>query len=241
MSLSRSDLEAGNIQTRLLEASHSGIKLTTLSEDELQRSLDETLQQQPPNSDIWIFAYGSLIWNPLIAYVERRAGIVYGWHRRFCTWMILGRGTPDNPGLLLGLDRGGSCRGVIYRIAAADVPSELLLIWRREMLGGVYIARWVKVFDGTQEFPAIAFVANRQHPRYAHQIPLTTTVNSIATASGKLGSCADYLMKTVEGLITEGIKDRQLLWLHKQVLAKQQALLVSGDRSTLPPISGQQP
>lgn len=92
-----------------------------------------------------------------------------------------------------------------------------------------------------QEFPAIAFVANRQHPRYAHQLPFTTTVNSIATASGKLGSCADYLMKTVEGLITEGIKDRQLLLLRKQVLAKQQALLVSGDRSSLGPISGQQP
>ncbi|ACC82095.1 gamma-glutamylcyclotransferase [Nostoc punctiforme] len=228
MSLSRSDLEAENAQTRLLEASHSGIKLTTLSEDELQRSLHEILQQQLPNSDIWIFAYGSLIWNPLITYIERRAGIIYGWHRRFCTWMILGRGTPENPGLLLGLDRGGSCRGIVYRIAAADVASELLLIWRREMLAGVYVARWVKVFDGTQEFKAIAFVANRQHPRYAHKLPLTTTVNSIATASGKLGSCADYLMKTVDGLIAEGIKDRKLLLLRKQVLAKQQALLVNG-------------
>jgi cation transport protein ChaC len=228
MSLSRSDLEAGNAQTRLLEASHSEIKLTTLSEDELQRSLHEILQQQLPNSDIWIFAYGSLIWNPLITYIERRAGIIYGWHRRFCTWMILGRGTPENPGLLLGLDRGGSCRGIVYRIAAADVASELLLIWRREMLAGVYVARWVKVFDGTQEFKAIAFVANRQHSRYAHKLPLTTTVNSIATASGKLGSCADYLMKTVDGLIAEGIKDRKLLLLRKQVLAKQQALLVNG-------------
>ncbi|MEH2446257.1 MAG: gamma-glutamylcyclotransferase [Nostoc sp.] len=234
MSLSRSDLEAGNGQTRLLEASHSRIKLTTLSEDELQRSLDETLQQQPPNSDIWIFAYGSLIWNPLITYVERRAGIIYGWHRRFCTWMILGYGTPENPGLLLGLDRGGSCRGIVYRIAAADVPSELLLIWRREMLAGVYVARWVRMFDGTQEFKAIAFVANRQHPRYADHIPFITTVDSIATASGKLGDCADYLIRTVDGLIAEGIKDRQLLLLRKQVLAKQQALLVN-DGSTRSP------
>ena len=228
MPLSRSDLEAGNEQARLLEASHSGIKLTTLSEDELQRSLDETLQQQPANSDIWIFAYGSLIWNPLITYVERRAGMIYGWHRRFCTWMILGYGTPENPGLLLGLDRGGSCRGIAYRIAAADVPSELLLIWRREMLAGVYVARWVKMFDGTQEFKAIAFVANRQHPRYADHIPFTTTVDSIATASGKFGDCADYLIRTVDGLIAEGIKDRQLLLLREQVLAKQQALLVNG-------------
>ncbi len=71
--------------------------------------------------------------------------------------MILGQGTPENPGLLLGLDRGGSCRGVIYRIAAADVPKELLLIWRREMIAGVYLAHWVRVFDGTEEFKAIAF------------------------------------------------------------------------------------
>ena len=81
-----------------------------------------------------MFAYGSLIWNPAFHFVERRTGLIHGWHRRFCLWTALGRGTPDRPGLVLGLDRGGTCRGVAFRIAAAAVDEELDLIWRREMV-----------------------------------------------------------------------------------------------------------
>lgn len=224
--LTRTYLESGLLQEMILQ---SGLGLDVLSEIQLQESIRLTLQRQDPTSDIWLFAYGSLIWNPIFRFVEYRIGTVYGWHRRFCLWTPLGRGTPDNPGLVLGLDRGGSCRGVAFRITAADVPSELLLVWRREMVVGSYIPRWVRVFDGTQEFEAIAFVVNRHHSTYALDLPLEVAVDSIATAHGQLGSCADYLTQTVNGLMTVGIKDKQLLRLRDRVVARQQSL--AGDRA----------
>jgi cation transport protein ChaC len=219
MALTRTSLESGLLQKMILQ---SGLGLYVLSEVELQASVLETLKRQKPDSDVWLFAYGSLIWNPIFHFVECRVGKIYGWHRRFCLWTPVGRGTPDHPGLVLGLDRGGSCRGIAFRIAAADVLSELLLVWRREMIVGSYIPRWVRVFDGKQAVEAIAFAVNRQHPSYADNISLETTVDSIATASGQLGSAAEYLIQTVDGLITVGIKDKQLLLLRDRVLAKQQ-------------------
>ncbi|HEY9599475.1 MAG TPA: gamma-glutamylcyclotransferase [Cyanophyceae cyanobacterium] len=218
MSLTRSDLESRRLQQSILQ---SNPRATILSEDQLQESIRETIKQQKPDSDIWIFAYGSLIWNPIIKFVEQRVGIIYGWHRRFCLWVPQGRGTPDNPGLVLGLDRGGSCRGITYRIAAADVPSELLLLWRREMVVGCYVPRWVKVFDGTQQLEAIAFTINHSHRAYAGNISLETTVHSIATAGGELGSCSDYLIQTINGLMSVGIQDKPLLRLRDRVLAQQ--------------------
>ena len=218
MPLTRSDLESRRLQQLILQSDH---RVNILSEDQLQESIRETLKQQRPDSDVWIFAYGSLIWNPIFNFVEQRVGTIYGWHRRFCLWVPRGRGTPDNPGLVLALDRGGSCRGIAYQIAAADVPSELLLLWRREMVVGCYIPHWVRVFDGTQTVEAIAFVINRQHRAYAGNIPEETTVNSIATASGELGSCAEYLIQTVNGLMAVGIKDKQLLRLRDRVVAQQ--------------------
>lgn len=219
MSLTRTDLESGLLQQMVLE---SKLGLSVLTEVQLQASIRATLLQYEPNTDVWLFAYGSLIWNPIFKFVERRIGSVYGFHRRFCLWTPLGRGTPDNPGLVLGLDRGGSCRGIAFRIAAADVLPELLLVWRREMVIGSYIPRCVRVFNGTQNLKAITFVVNRYHPSYAGNVSLETTVDSIATARGQLGSCADYLIQTVNGLIMLGIKDKQLLLLRDQVVARQQ-------------------
>ena len=217
MTLTRDYLQSGLLQKMIAQ---SGLGLYVLSEAELQESICQTLKRQKPNSDIWLFAYGSLIWNPIFRFVEHRVGTIYGFHRRFCLWAPLGRGTPDNPGLVLGLDKGGSCRGIAYRIPAADVVSELLLLWRREMVIGSYIPTWVKVFDGQQVVEAIAFVVNRTHSGYAGNISFETTVTSIATANGELGSSADYLLQTVDGLNTVGIKDKQLLRLRQAVIAK---------------------
>jgi cation transport protein ChaC len=227
MSLTRSDLESRRLHQLILQ-SRGGVNF--LSETQLQESIRQTLEQVEPSSEVWIFAYGSLIWNPIFRFIEQRVGTIYGWHRRFCLWVPRGRGTPENPGLVLGLDYGGSCRGIVYRIAAADVPSELLLLWRREMIVGSYIPRWVRVFDGTQKLEAIAFVINRRHRAYAGNISLETTVKSLATATGELGSCADYLMQTVNGLMTASIQDKQLLQLRDRVLALQNEGLTQ-DRS----------
>ncbi|HAA31466.1 MAG TPA: gamma-glutamylcyclotransferase, partial [Cyanobacteria bacterium UBA8553] len=167
MSLTRSDLEARRLQQIILQ---SGRGVNVLSEAQLQESLSATLKHQKPDSDVWLFAYGSLLWNPIFNFVEQRVGTIHGWHRRFCLWVPQGRGTPDNPGLVLGLDRGGSCRGIAYRIAATDVSLELPLLWRREMVVGCYIPHWVSVFDGTQKLEAIAFVINRRHRAYVGNI-----------------------------------------------------------------------
>lgn len=218
MTLTRMDLESSRLQAMISQA---GLGWHLLTEEQLQQSIDDILQQRL-GLDVWIFAYGSLIWNPIFLYSDRCVGTVYGWHRRFCHWTPVGRGTPDNPGLVLGLDRGGSCRGVAYQIAASDVANELQLLWRREMIAGTYIPRWVKVFMGGKIVQAIAFVINRQHSLYARSLSLDTTIESIATASGQLGSCADYLLQTIDGLATVGIKDETLNLLGDRVVARQQ-------------------
>ena len=218
MSLTRADLESSRLHRLIAQ---TGLKLPVLNEAELQASIQNTLKHCDPNADIWIFAYGSLIWNPVFHFVDRRVGTIYGWHRRFCLWTPLGRGAPDNPGLVLGLDRGGSCRGVAYRISAAKVGAELSLIWRREMVVDSYVPRWVKMIAGEQRLNAIAFTINPQHPLYAGRISPETTVKSLATAHGQLGSAADYLSQTVDGLSAVGIQDRHLIALRDKVIEYQ--------------------
>ena len=100
----------------------------------------------------------------------------------------------------LGLDRGVSCHGVAYQVAAKDVATELQLLWRREMVAVSYVPCWVKVFIGEQVVEAIAFVINRQHSLYTGNLPLEKTIESIATASGQLGSCADYSGSQLDGI-----------------------------------------
>lgn len=221
MALTRADLESNQIQQAIAQSDR---RPSTLSDAELQASIDATLQPRSDNTEVWIFAYGSLIWNPIIQFAERRVGTIYGFHRRFCLWTPYGRGTPENRGLVLGLDRGGSCRGIVYRIVPADVATELPLLWRREMIMGCYVPRWVNVIDGSDHWQAIAFVVNAQHRAYAGDLPSDVVVKHIATASGALGSCADYLQQTVEGLTHAGITDKSLLRLQKQVGARQSSL-----------------
>ena len=116
----------------------------------------------------------------------------------------------ERPGLMLALDRGGACRGIAFRIRAADLREELLLVWRREMLGGAYLARWVKL--RTQDGPvrAVTFVVNRAFPRYAPALTEAEVAERIATAQGELGSCAEYFEQTVEHLHALGLRDAGL-------------------------------
>jgi cation transport protein ChaC len=122
---------------------------------------------------------------------------VHGLHRRFCLWTALGRGSPDQPGLVLGLDRGGRCRGLLYRIAAADVEAELDVVWRREMVTGAYRPRWVRAVGAAGSVNALTFVIERRHDRYAGPLGDERLVETLATARGALGSCADYLFDTI--------------------------------------------
>lgn len=222
MVLNRKALESKLLQTLLV---HPELNLRILSDEELLTSISSTLQQQQNTSELWIFAYGSLIWNPLFEYIERRVVTVEGWHRQFCLLAPVGRGTIDNPGLVLGLEEGYRCQGIAYRLQIDEnLESELLLLWRREMVVGSYIPTWVRAVSGTQRIDTLAFTVDRQHPVYVNHLSTEEIVQSLATARGVLGSSAEYLSQTVSGLLAEGIEDRFLLDLERRVLVRQQEL-----------------
>lgn len=206
MLLTREALLAGELQR--LVAQLDGIR--ALSDDELRASLAATLARHPPERELWVFAYGSLIWNPTFHFVERRVARLFGYHRRFCLWTALGRGTPERPGLMLGLDRGGSCCGVAYRIAAEAVALETEALWRREMVTGSYRPTWVRVRDAQGTRPAITFVINDAHERYAQRLSDREVAEVVAVAEGRLGACRDYLFNTLQHLTALGLRDRGL-------------------------------
>ncbi len=188
-----------------------------LSDEEIDASCHDTLAGAPPG-DVWVFGYGSLIWNPTIHFSEKRVGHVTGYHRRFCLWTHLGRGNPDCPGLLLGLEHGGSCSGLAFRIPADQAEHECRVIWHREMISGSYVPRWVDVRTDTGDVRAIAFIINHEHMRYAGRLSDEEVADAIANAEGSLGNCADYLINTAEHLEDLGVLDTPLRHLRDEVL-----------------------
>lgn len=188
-----------------------------LSEDALERSLDAALAGREPEAPLWIFAYGSLMWNPGLVYVAKRIGTVYGFHRNFCLWSRINRGTPERPGLVLTLERGGSCRGLAFRLAGSTSRDELRRLWRREMSLGSYHPRWVDCHAGTQRFPVLAFIVNRACSGYAGKLPMDAMVQSLATARGQFGSSAEYLFQTQAALESHGIRDVHVKRLAERV------------------------
>ncbi|MBV8915163.1 MAG: gamma-glutamylcyclotransferase [Acetobacteraceae bacterium] len=208
--LTRDMLRAGGIERLIAQ---SVPKLRVLTEDERRASLAGLLGHRPEaGAGAWVFAYGSLIWNPAMHYVERRFARVYGWHRAFCLSTIAGRGSPELPGLVLGLDHGGACTGAAFRIAEEALAEELPLLWRREMLSGSYRPRWVAVRDeaGAVFGHAIAFTIRRGGTYYAGGLEEDEIVRRLAQARGALGSSAEYLFHTRDGLRSLGIVDRRI-------------------------------
>lgn len=209
--ITRDDIRNGFL-IRMIRDAGAPIRLTT--EDEMEESQAAAIASGPPEvragGDAWVFGYGSLMWNPAIHYQESRIGTVHGFHRRFCLWAPLGRGTPDNPGLVLGLARGGSCKGVAYRIAGADVEEEFRVLWRREMVSDGYTPRWVTADTAEGPVTALTYVINRTCPRYAGRLPDDEAVKAIRSAAGDLGTNAEYLLSTVRHLDELGITDVRL-------------------------------
>jgi cation transport protein ChaC len=159
------------------------------------------------------------LWNPLFPFVESRPARARGLHRRFCLWSLASRGRPDAPGLVLGLDRGGSCTGVAYRLPAPLAIDELHLLWRREMVTGAYEPRWVKLDAGGKPLHAIAFVVRRDHTQYAGHLLIEEQARVIARACGAFGSSADYLERTRVALVSHGVIDPYLERLAARVAA----------------------
>ncbi|MCS6997483.1 MAG: gamma-glutamylcyclotransferase [Casimicrobiaceae bacterium] len=189
-----------------------------LSEQALERSLEATLAHWNGRDDVFVFGYGSLIWNPCLEYVARYPARVRGWHRRFCLWSSVYRGTPERPGLVLALDRGGAVRGLVYRIHAKVARRELRLLWRREMTAGSYQARWLRCElceavaceDVRGVVSAIGFVIDRTAPTYAGHLSDEAIVERLVTTAGRYGSGAEYLYQTDAALRASGIVDPYL-------------------------------
>jgi cation transport protein ChaC len=168
---------------------------------------------------VWIFAYGSLMWNPEMPFAERRPALLRGYHRSFCLYSRDYRGTPERPGLVLGLDRGGSCRGIAYRLPDDDLATAIDRVWAREMAGQVYDMRRVAVATPQGRVLAHAFTVRRDNADYAGRLSLDQAARIIAVAAGGRGTGRDYLANTVRHLEELGIADGPLHRLHEQVTA----------------------
>ena len=190
--------------------------LSVTSPEERAASLDAILARTRPGEDVWVFGYGSLMWNPAFHHVEACAARVRGWHRSFCLWNTFGRGSPDNPGLTLALESGGSCLGLALRVEASAVRGELTVLWNREMLSGSYLPRWVQATSPAGPIQAVSFVANRGHDRYAGRLPVARIAERLAHARGPLGAAREYLERTVEELERHGARDGSM---HELLLA----------------------
>jgi len=196
-----------------------GGKGHALDDHQLSESLTSTLRARPKGAGWWVFAYGSLLWNPLFPFAEARPATLRGLHRRFCLYSMASRGTRETPGLVLALDRGGACTGVVYRLPAPVVNDELYLLWRREMVVGSYRPKWVGVHSGNRRLVALAFTVKHDHPQYAGKLPIDEEARVIANAAGAFGSSLDYLERTRVALVTHGIVDPYLEQLAGKVAA----------------------
>jgi cation transport protein ChaC len=210
LKITRETLSDGTIHAHMLKVAAEQPDLTWRSEAEMASLLEKTLAEHDPATDLHVFGYGSLIWNPAFHFIDSQPALLRGLHRRFCLKMMSGRGTRERPGLMLALDFGGACKGVVFRIAARAVREELGILWRREMYGGAYNARWITVRTAAGPARAITFVINRKHPRYMPELSVQEMAAIIATACGEIGSCREYLENTVRHLDTLGLRDRGL-------------------------------
>jgi cation transport protein ChaC len=209
------------------------------TEVEWNAAVRELLASWPDGQDVWIFAYGSLLWNPVVEHVEERMGVARGWHRSFSMRMKTWRGTEDQPGLMMGLDRGGQCKGVAYRLASDTVEAELGKLVRREIPmrpSGkpiTHIPRWIGVQMAQGHIRAIAFVIDRRGHNYAGGLTPGETADILAKACGHGGSCAEYLYNTISHLEDRGIRDRHL-WHLQSLVADRLASIAAPCEQSAP-------
>jgi len=207
--LTKEDFLLGRNDDMIVKAGLEGHMVRNSVEFRLAKR-DEMIASAPAGDMVWVFGYGSLIWNPAFDYDEKRIGRLFGYHRQFCFWSTIGRGSPEAPGMMLALDLGGSCNGVVFGVRRERAEEELTSVFMREMTGQTYYAKWGKVRTAEGPVDAITFVANRNSENYAGPRPLDETARHISQGCGHLGPCTDYLFNTSQHLEDLGLNDPML-------------------------------
>ena len=215
MKLTRESILDGSVHAVVRAVLGPNVRFAT--DEERAGQVRDILARAPRPGRVWVFAFGSLIWNPAFHFVERRTARIHGFHRQFCLWARAGRGSPERPGLMLSLEPGGSCTGVAYRLARHAAATELDVVWRREMFTMAYRPVWTTARTSRGPEPAIAFSANRRHERYVPGLENAVVARYLATGAGPMGRCCDYLFDTVAHLRQLGIRDRRLEALETKV------------------------
>ena len=179
-----------------------------------QVMLDAVSSQWGGQGDLWIFAYASLIWRPEFEFVESRFAMIRGYHRALKMWSKVNRGTPEYPGLVFGLLQGGSCKGMVFRIAQQQVAGALPALWEREMPNGVYDPKWLQcqtVVGGQPEsVRALAFTLSKRSPNHTGVLSEETYRQIFSNARGRFGTTRDYAQMTYDKLRELGIDDLAL-------------------------------
>jgi cation transport protein ChaC len=186
------------------------------------------LPQQTPMStkfgkcgeDLWVFAYGSLMWRPGFDYLERRNARLVGAHRALCVYSFVHRGTPQRPGLVLGLDRGGNCRGIAYRVAATQRTATIDYLRAREQVTRVYREAWRMIWlddDPQLSVHALCYMVDRGHRQYAGRLSLVQQLHYVRQGHGRSGACRDYVLAAVKELETHGYRDDDLRRLARRL------------------------
>jgi glutathione-specific gamma-glutamylcyclotransferase len=174
-------------------------------------------------AELWVFGYGSLMWRPDFEFSERVPAALIGAHRSLCIYSFHHRGTHESPGLVLGLDEGGACRGVVFRVAPTNRDKTIAYLREREQITDVYMEaiRPVSLLDGSgREFEALCYVVDRAHPQYAGRLSTETRVRLVQSAVGRSGTNIDYVLNTVRHLEETGIHDVELMALAAHLAAE---------------------
>lgn len=191
------------------DTTNDGIGLPQFPGRDPQEMFEATLRSMPAG-DLWIFGYGSLVWNPEVSHCEASAARVWGWNRCLCMWSRINRGTEQVPGLVFALMAGGSCSGIALRVRREHAERELRLLWRREMPRAVYDPRWLRCRTQQGEVRALAFTLSPASPSYTGPLDDAQLLNILRESRGRYGTTLDYVTRTALALESAGIRDRAI-------------------------------
>ncbi|RLM18914.1 transporter [Brenneria alni] len=195
-------------------------------------SLEKTLALRPDHSPVWVFGYGSLMWNPVFDAEEACLATLYDWHRAFCLRLTVGRGTVSRPGRMLALKPGGKTTGLAFRLPESSLREDLELLWKREMLTGCYRPLWSELHQQNGDtVTALVFVSEPEHPLIEEDTCIQRVAPLIAQASGPLGTNAQYLFALEKELKNYGMADEGLSELAQQVRLLQQQAAANSNES----------